>query len=69
MSVLCGWTMAGAIGAGIETIDGIERHPVRTAELRAEGPAIENLHVTLCARYNRAADDNDFPTHHSGKPA
>ena len=38
---LGGWTVAGAIGAGIETIDGTERHPVRTAELRAEGPAIE----------------------------
>jgi hypothetical protein len=55
------WTIAGSLGAGIETIEGTERHPVRTLELRAEGPAIENLHVTLYARYNRAADDNDFP--------
>lgn len=58
---LRGWTVAGAVGAGIETIDGTERHPVRTAELRAEGRAIEKLHVTLYARYNRAVDDNDFP--------
>lgn len=56
-----GWTVAGAVGAGIETIDATERHPVRTAELRAEGLAIENLHTTLDARYNCAADDNDFP--------
>jgi hypothetical protein len=54
-------TAIAADNSGIETIDATERHPVRTAELRAEGPATENLHVTLYARYNRAADDNDFP--------
>jgi len=58
---LLGWSVAGAVGAGTETIDGTERHPVRTAELRADGPAIDRLHLTLYARYNRAADDNEFP--------
>ena len=55
------WTVSGSLGAGVETVDGAERHPVRKLEFRAEGPAVENLHVTLYARYNRAADDNDFP--------
>jgi hypothetical protein len=58
---LLGWTVAGAVGAGIETIEGTERRPVRTAELRADGPAIDKLHLALYARYNRAADDSEFP--------
>ena len=61
----CGWTDAAVIAAGIETIDGTERHPVRSAELWRSGPAIENLHAAPDARYNYAADDtaddDDFP--------
>jgi hypothetical protein len=29
------------------------------AEFRATGPIVENVHVTLYARYNRSADDAD----------
>ena len=56
-----GWTIAGMVGAGVETIDGTERHSVRTAELRATGAIVENVHVTVYARYNRSADDADVP--------
>jgi hypothetical protein len=34
---------------------------VRTAELRATGAVVDNLHVTRHARYNRSADDADIP--------
>jgi hypothetical protein len=48
MRRLGGWTVAGAVGAGIERIDATERRSVRRAELCAEGPpTLENLHVTL----------------------
>jgi hypothetical protein len=54
-----GFDVTGALGAGVETVDGIERRPVRTVELRAEGAVVEKLRLAVYARYNRSADDAD----------
>jgi len=62
MRPLGGWTVAGALGAGIERIDAtLAAFGPPGEALRGRAPALENLHVTLQARYNRAADDSDFP--------
>ncbi len=49
------WTVSGAIGAGRETIDGTDTHPVRSAELRAEGALARKLRLAIYALYNRAS--------------
>ena len=48
------WTISGALGAGEETVNGTETHPVRTAELRAEGGLPRGMHVAVHAVYNRS---------------
>lgn len=57
------WTFSGALGAGVETVDGADRHPVRTAELRAEGAVVDKLRLAVYARYNRSSDDADALDH------
>ena len=48
------WTISGALGAGEETVNGTDTHPVRTAELRAEGGLPRGMHVAVYAIYNRS---------------
>ena len=55
------WTLSGALGAGRETIDGIDTHPVRMAELRAEGALSRNLRLVAYATYNRSTGYVDAP--------
>jgi len=48
MRRLGGWTVAGALGAGIERIDAtLAAFGPRGGALRGRPPALENLHVTL----------------------
>jgi hypothetical protein len=53
--------LSGAVGAGVETVDGTDRHPVRTAEMRVEGLVLDKLRLSVYARYNRSTDDADLP--------
>lgn len=55
------WTLSGALGAGRETIDGNDTHPVRMAELRAEGALSGNLRLVAYATYNRSTGYVDAP--------
>jgi hypothetical protein len=55
------WTLAAALGAGRETIDGSDTHPVRMAELRAEGALAANLRLVFHAGYNRSTGYVDAP--------
>ncbi|MHB8494977.1 MAG: hypothetical protein ACYC9Z_01940 [Casimicrobiaceae bacterium] len=55
------WTLSGALGAGRETIDGSDTHPVRMAELRAEGALSGNLRLVAYASYNRSTGYVDAP--------
>lgn len=48
------WTISGALGAGEETVNGTDTHPVRTAELHAEGGLPRGMHVAVYAVYNRS---------------
>ena len=61
------WTLSGALGAGVETVDGADRHPVRTAELRAEGVVVDKLRLAVYARYNRSTDGADTLDHSYGQ--
>ena len=55
------WTLSGALAAGRETIDGNDTHPVRMAELRAEGALSGNLRLVAYATYNRSTGYVDAP--------
>ena len=55
------WTLSGALGAGRETIDGSDTHPVRMAELRAEGALSGSLRLVAYATYNRSTSYVDAP--------
>ncbi len=55
------WTLAAALGAGRETIDGSDTHPVRMAELRAEGALAADLRLVFHAGYNRSTGYVDAP--------
>lgn len=48
------WTISGALGAGEETVNGAETHPVRSAELRAEGGLPRGMRVAVYAVYDRS---------------
>lgn len=52
---LPGWTVAGHVGGGRETIDRTEHKPTTTAELRLEGPLANGWHLGLRAQYLRSA--------------
>lgn len=55
------WTVSAALGAGRETIDGSDTHPVRSAELRGEGAVGRGLHLAFYAVYNRSTSYVDSP--------
>ena len=50
---LAGWVLTGSVGAGRETINGTDSHPVRVAEVRAEGPLGEHARLAFYALYSR----------------
>lgn len=50
---LAGWVLSGSVGAGRETINGTDSHPVRVAEVRAEGPLGEHARLAFYALYSR----------------
>jgi hypothetical protein len=55
------WVWGGAVGAGRETINGTDGHPVRMAEFRGEGALTEGLRVAFYALYNRSTGYVDAP--------
>jgi hypothetical protein len=55
------WVVSGSFGAGRETIDGHDRHPVRVAELRAEGALSETTRLVFYALYSRSTGYVDAP--------
>jgi hypothetical protein len=56
-----GWIWSGALGAGRETINGTDEHPVRMAELRGEGPLTDKIRLAFYALYNRSTAYVDAP--------
>jgi hypothetical protein len=55
------WIVAGSLGAGRETIDGTDTHPVRVAEVRAEGALSERTRLVFYALYSRSTGYVDAP--------
>lgn len=55
------WLWIGALGAGRETINGDDTHPVRVAEIRGEGALTDKLRLALYATYNRSTGYVDSP--------
>jgi hypothetical protein len=58
---VAGWLVSGSFGAGRETIDAIDTHPVRVAELRAEGALTARTRLVLTALYSRTTGYVDAP--------
>ena len=58
---VAGWIWTGALGAGRETVNGTDDHPVRLAELRGEGPLTDRLRLAFYAVYNRSTGYVDAP--------
>lgn len=56
-----GWVWTGSLGAGRETIDGTDTHPVRVAEVRGEGALTDRLRLALYALYSRSTGYVDAP--------
>jgi hypothetical protein len=61
------WIVSGSLGAGRELIDragdGTEGHPVRTAELRAEGALNATTRLAFYALYSRTTGYVDAPNY------
>lgn len=55
------WTWNASLGAGRETINGSDTHPVRVAELRGEGAVTDSLRIAVHATYNRSSGYTDAP--------
>jgi len=55
------WVWLGGVGAGRETINGTDTHPVRMAEIRGEGALTEKLRLAWHASYNRSTGYVDAP--------
>jgi hypothetical protein len=55
------WVWTGALGAGRETINGSDTHPVRMAELRAEGALTDKVRLAWHASYNRSTGYVESP--------
>ncbi|MGH8802705.1 MAG: hypothetical protein ACREX6_10495, partial [Casimicrobiaceae bacterium] len=55
------WTVSGSLGAGEETVNGTDTHPVRTAELRGEGALGRGMRLAVYAAYNRSTGYVDSP--------
>jgi hypothetical protein len=56
-----GWVVSGSFGAGRERIDGTDTHPVRVAEMRAEGALTEHTRLAFYALYSRTTAYVDAP--------
>jgi len=55
------WIWTGSLGAGRETIDGTDTHPVRVAEIRGEGALGDRARLALYALYSRSTGYVDAP--------
>jgi hypothetical protein len=55
------WVWTGSLGAGRETINGTDTHPVRLAEIRGEGALTDKLRLALYAIYSRSTGYVDSP--------
>jgi hypothetical protein len=55
------WVWIGSLGAGRETINGTDTHPVRVAEIRGEGALTDRLRLALYALYSRSTGYVDSP--------
>jgi hypothetical protein len=55
------WVWTGSLGAGRETINGTDTHPVRLAEIRGEGALTDRLRLALYAIYSRSTGYVDSP--------
>jgi hypothetical protein len=55
------WVWTGSLGAGRETINGTDTHPVRLAEIRGEGALMDGLRLALYAIYSRSTGYVDSP--------
>ena len=55
------WVWTGSLGAGRETINGTDTHPVRLAEIRGEGALTQRLRLALYAIYSRSTGYVDAP--------
>lgn len=55
------WVWTGSLGAGRETINGTDTHPVRLAEIRGEGALTQKLRLALYAIYSRSTGYVDAP--------
>ena len=56
-----GFVVSGSFGAGRERIDGTQTHPVRVAEMRAEGAITEHTRLAFYALYSRTTAYVDAP--------
>lgn len=55
------WIWSGSVGAGRETINGTDTHPVRVAEIRGEGALTDRVRLALYAVYSRSTGYVDAP--------
>jgi hypothetical protein len=55
------WIWTGSAGAGRETVNGTDNHPVRMAEIRGEGTLTDHVRVALYALYSRSTGYVDAP--------
>ena len=55
------WVWIGGLGAGRETVNGTDTHPVRLAEIRGEGALTERVRLALYAIYSRSTGYVDAP--------
>ena len=55
------WVWIGSLGAGRETINGTDTHPVRLAEIRGEGALTDRLRLALYAIYSRSTGYIEAP--------
>ena len=55
------WVWTASAGAGRETINSTDTHPVRVAELRGEGALTDRVRLALYALYSRSTGYVDAP--------
>ena len=55
------WILSASAGAGRETINSNDTHPVRVAELRGEGALTDRVRLALYALYSRSTGYVDAP--------
>lgn len=63
------WIWSGSFGAGRETINGVDTHPVRVAELRGEGALTDRIRLAVYAVYSRSTgyvDASDYAYRQAG---